>query len=198
MTTSPTATVSVGRSLVPALLLAVGCFAAATAPAATPADSPGERAIWEKHEYTFQFLGFTSTYSCDGLADKIKLLLSAAGARKDSTVRSGGCAEGSGRPDKFARAYLTFFTLSPAAANGQTDAQAVTGVWRPVTITDRSPRELGTGDCELVEQFHHDVLGMFTTREVTSRTTCIPHQNSGSVIDLKFETLTTARSAKPR
>jgi hypothetical protein len=28
---------------------------------------------------------------------------------------------------------------------------------------------------------------MFTTRNVESHTTCIPHQLSGSVIDLKFE-----------
>jgi hypothetical protein len=41
-------------------------------------------------------MGFTSTYSCDGLADKIKVLLIAAGARRDSKSRPGACASGFG------------------------------------------------------------------------------------------------------
>jgi hypothetical protein len=39
----------------------------------------------------------------------------------------------------------------------------------------------------VVEQFRSQVLPMFTTRNVVSNTTCIPYQESGSVIDLKFE-----------
>jgi hypothetical protein len=142
--------------------------------------------IWQKHEYSFAFMGFTSTYSCDGLADKLKLLLIASGARPDAKVRAGACASGFGRPDKFARADLTFYTLSPAGTDGA-DVKPVDGTWIPVVISARRPRELGEGDCELVEQFRSNVLGMFTTRNVESRTTCIPHQLSGSSIDLKFE-----------
>jgi hypothetical protein len=54
-------------------------------------------------------------------------------------------------------------------------------------IADRSPRELGLGDCELVEQFRDKVLPMFTTRDVENRMTCVPNQLSGTVINLKFE-----------
>jgi hypothetical protein len=43
-----------------------------------------------------------------------------------------------------------------------------------------------------VEQFRSNVLPMFTTRNVENRTTCIPHQESGSVIDLKFESFAAA------
>jgi hypothetical protein len=43
-----------------------------------------------------------------------------------------------------------------------------------------------------VEQFRNNVLPMFTTRNVDDHTTCVPHQNSGSVIALRFESLTTA------
>jgi hypothetical protein len=60
--------------------------------------------VWQKHEYSFAYMGFTSTYSCDGLAGKLKTLLIAAGARADAKARSGACASGFGRPDKFARA----------------------------------------------------------------------------------------------
>jgi hypothetical protein len=193
----------IGYALIPTLLIS-------SAVVADPA-STGEPGIWQKHQYSFAFMGFTSTYSCDGLADKLKLLLIAAGARHDVKSQPGACATGFGRPDKFARADLTFFTLSPGAADaapGATDAapgatdtapggKPVGGIWRPVAFADRSPRELSTGDCELVEQFRSNVLPMFTTRNVDNRTTCVPHQNSGSVINLKFESFA-APPSRPR
>ena len=193
-----------GFALIPTLLISsAGCADPATA---------GEPGVWQKHQYSFAFMGFTTTYSCDGLADKLKLLLIAAGARHDVKSQAGACASGFGRPDKFARADLTFYTLTPGAADaapGEADAapgaapsaadtatggKPVDGIWKPVAFADRSPRELSTGDCELVEQFRSNVLPMFTTRNVDSRTTCVPHQNSGSVINLKFESF----AAPPR
>jgi hypothetical protein len=161
------------------VLLASG---AALADDSSPAPQPG---AWQSHKYSFQFMGFTSTYSCDGLADKLRKLLLAAGARADVKSQPGACASGFGRPDKFARADLTFYTLAPADASA--DGKPVSGVWRPVTFANYSPRDLTIGDCELVEQFRSQVLPMFTTRNVASNTSCIPHQVSGSTIDLKFE-----------
>jgi hypothetical protein len=152
-----------------------------------PTSSAPERGSWQKHQYSFVFMGFTSTYSCDGLADKIKVLLVAAGARRDSKSRPGACASGFGRPDKFARADLTFYTLTPATDAAATDAKLISGVWRPVSFSALSPRELSTGDCELVEQFRSNVLPMFAVRNVVNRTTCVPHQDSGSTINLQFE-----------
>ena len=178
-----------GCTLVPALLLSVSASAADATSAAR------EQGIWQKHEYSFAYMGFTTTYSCDGLADKIKVLLIAAGARHDAKSRSGACANGFGRPDKFARAYLTFYTLAPAAtatsATSATsdDVKPITAVWRPVSFAYRSPRELATGDCELIEQFRNNVLPMFTTRNIDNHTTCVPHQESGSNISLRFEAL---------
>ncbi len=145
---------------------------------ASPADSSG----WQKNEYSFVSMGFTSTYSCDGLADKLKLLLLAAGARADAKAQPGGCPSAFGHPDTLARADLVFYTLMPDAV----------GTWRAVELTPRSPRELSLGDCELVEQFRAQVLPMFATRNLEDQTTCIPHQDSGSVINLKFETFTGA------
>jgi hypothetical protein len=54
---------------------------------------------------------------------------------------------------------------------------------------------LKLGDCELVEQFRNNVLPMFATRNVENRTTCIPFQLSGSVIDLKFDAFVAAKGA---
>jgi hypothetical protein len=178
-----------GCALFPALLASSAGWA--DAPAAAPQD-PG---VWQQHKYSFVFMGFTTTYSCDGLADKIKILLIAAGARRDAKSQAGACASGFGRPDKFARAELTFYTLAPAGPDAPADAKQAAGTWRPVSFSARSPRELGVGDCELVEQFRNVVLPMFTTRNVVAATTCVPHQNSGSVINLKFESFAAAPSA---
>ena len=177
-----------GCALLPALLASSAGFAEDASPAAA-----AEQGVWQKHEYNFAYMGFTSTYSCDGLTDKLKLLLVAAGARKDAKSQPGACASGFGRPDKFARASLTFYTLAPGSSGGSPDGQPIAGTWRPVAINDRSPRELRVGDCELVEQFRDNVLPMFTTRAVESHTTCIPHQESGSIIDLKFESFSVRR-----
>ena len=152
--------------------------------AASP--TPSEPGVWQQHQYSFAFMGFTSTYSCDGLASKLKLLLIASGARPDAKSNAGACASEFGRPDKFARADLTFFTLTPAS-DSPSDSQTANGTWRSVALTAHRPRDLGTGDCELVEQFKTNVLPMFTTRNIDNHTTCVPHQLSGSTINLKFE-----------
>ena len=173
--------------LLPALL----CSLLATAPALADGTTTG---VWQKHEYSFAFMGFTTTYSCDGLADKLKVLLLAAGARADVKANGGACPSGFGRPDKLARADLTFYTLAPATGNGA-DGTAVNAQWLAVDLQARKPRELGTGDCELVDQFRTSVLPMFTTRNLDNRTTCVPHQESGSIIGLKFESLSAVPKA---
>jgi hypothetical protein len=162
------------------------CGFSATAFASEPSATDSGQGVWQKHDYSFQFLGFTTTYSCDGLASKLKVLLIAAGARADAKSISDGCSRGYGVPDKFARATLTFYTLAPVG-NGENGSPPINGVWRPVALGDRSPREVRLGDCELVEQFRDKVLPMFTTRNVDNRMTCVPNQLSGSAINLKFE-----------
>jgi hypothetical protein len=176
-----------GRSALGALL--AGALLLSTASLADDSASSGGPGTWQSHKYTFQFMGFTTTYSCDGLADKLRIVLLAAGARADVKSQPGACASGFGRPDKFARADLTFYTLTPADSGTATGGGAQ-GVWRPVTFAARQPRQLALGDCELMEQFRQLVLPMFTTRNVVSNTTCIPHQESGSNIDLRFEAFT--------
>jgi len=167
------------------------------APALADSPVPTETGVWQKHDYSFAFMGFTTTYSCDGLADKLKILLLAAGARPDAKARSGACASGFGRPDKFARADLTFYSLSPGAGAAATADRPVAGVWKSVALARHQPRELSTGDCELVEQFRSNVLPMFAVRNVVNHTTCVPHQDSGSVIDLTFEAFAALPKAKP-
>jgi hypothetical protein len=193
MTLDPSSPFAAGRASLAVLLAgAVLLSAASRADDDASAVDPG---TWQSHKYSFQFLGFTSTYSCDGLADKLRIILLAAGARSDVKSQPGACASGFGRPDRFARADLTFYTLAPADPSAAASG-AVKGVWRPVAFSARQPRELGTGDCELMEQFRQQVLPMFTARNIVNNTTCIPHQDSGSNIDLRFESFTAVPGKK--
>lgn len=171
------------------------CGFGVTALAGEPAATAPERGVWQKHEYSFQFLGFTTTYSCEGLASKLEVLLIAAGARADSRSTPEGCVREYGLPDKFARARLTFYTLAPVG-NGENAGPSINGAWRSVAIADRSPREVALGDCELVEQFRDNVLPKFATRNIDNRMTCVPNQLSGSVINLKFEVFAALPAAK--
>jgi hypothetical protein len=178
-----------GIVLCPALLMSRTSFGD------EPAAATRDVGVWQKHEYSFRYMGFTATYSCDGLADKLKVLLIAAGARHDAKSQPGACASGFGRPDKFANATLTFYTLAPADAGTSPDAKPVGAAWRSVALSARSPRELALGDCEVVDQFRNSVLPMFTTRNIENHTTCVPYQLSGSNIDLRFESLAAAPGA---
>jgi len=149
----------------------------------------GTVGIWQKHEYTLHYMGFTTTYSCDGLEEKMRELLLWAGARSDAKSSASGCDRGFGVPSKFASATLVFYTLASAPA-GTGDGVAAT--WHQVQWAPHHPLQLADGDCELVEQFRDQVLPMFTTRALKNRTRCVPNQMNPGDLDLGFEVLVPA------
>jgi hypothetical protein len=154
---------------------------------AARADSPTARStsgVWKKREVLFSQVGLTTTYSCSGLANKLRSLLKASGARANVKAVPIGCGD-PGRPNAFARVRLTFFTLMPKIAEG-----ARPGSFRRVTLASQSPRELERGDCELVERFTDQVLPLFAVRAKQDRTRCVPSQPSSSTIHLRFEVFT--------
>jgi hypothetical protein len=166
-------------------LMARMAFAAGAAD--TPyADAPGAAAAkqadsWQAHEYEFHYMGFTSTYSCDGLGDKLQLLLRLSGAGADAKVAP-SCARGYGVPDKLVQAKVTFSSLQSTDASTGVD-----GLWRHVELSPHHPFELESGDCELIEQFRDTLLPMFATRNLKSQITCVPHQATGTNFSLSFD-----------
>jgi hypothetical protein len=64
------------------MLLAAAMLAAASL--ASPAQAEAEPGTWQSHETELVYMGFTTTYSCDGLEEKLKLLLRQLGARSDA------------------------------------------------------------------------------------------------------------------
>jgi hypothetical protein len=172
------------KTLKAAGLLSVALLFTAAGHAET-ADGDAATGSWQQHKYTFNYMGFTSIYSCNGLEDKLRLLLQMSGAgpsRHDVHVSS-PCVLGLGRPDKLAMADLTFSSLQPAASGDG----APVGVWRHVALTPHHPFEFERGDCELIEEFRDKVLPMFTTRNLVNNVTCVPHQDSGSDFNLSYD-----------
>lgn len=146
-------------------------------------------AVWQKHEFDFAYMGFTTRYSCEGLRDKMRVLLRAAGARPGFKVTPGACATGPGRVTEFPRVRLVFHTAQIPLPGSGDAAEPVLAQWRPVTLSRNQPRPLEPGDCELVEQFRDRVLPAFATRRVDGDINCIPHQLSVSSFLLRFEAL---------
>jgi len=174
---------------------------------ARAADAPSVDAgagTWQQHQYQLSFPGFTTIYSCEGLRDKLRLLLRRLGARDDASVVP-VCVESYGRPDKMAQAMMKFWTLQPTADAASANASAsptalgepVLAVWRHVELAPNRPYELTAGDCELMEQFRNNVLPMFTTRNVKSQFNCVPHQESPFPFSLSFDVLTQAGGSAP-
>ncbi len=168
---------------------------------------------WHEHQLSFTYSGFTTKYSCDGLADKLRMVLRTLGARPDLKVATYGCAALYGGPTEFPRVKLHFATLEPlpapsetssslptaaAAANGAAvvSADAVAGVWRQVRFDRDRPRAFEAGDCELLEQFRDRVLPLFTIRALSDHTRCLPYQLSGTSLSLSFEVFAPLSSAE--
>jgi len=145
-------------------------------------------AAWKRHELQFTYMGFTTRYSCEGLRDKMRLLLEAIGAR-DLSVTSRGCTNMPWQVTEFPRVRMTFYAPELPAAGQKDVGPPVAARWTPVTLTRRQPRALELGDCELVEQFRDRVLPAFTTRAARQDINCIPHQLSGSSFSLSLEVL---------
>jgi hypothetical protein len=180
--------------------------------AATPVPEEG---AWVLQQVNFNYMGFTSFYSCDSLASRLRSLLVVAGAREDLKVRPRGCAEGSNQVTRMPGARLEFRTFVPTAKLPPPPAPKIeaparqlgrdapklkraedaavepgVGAWRTVALDGRGLRDaVEAGDCELVEQFVRELLPLFTTRNVENRTRCAPGHRSSFDVNLTFESL---------
>lgn len=136
-------------------------------------------AVWAPQKIQFVYQGFTTRYSCDGLRDKIRSMLSKLGAR-DLDVVATPCASPSGVPSPFPGVRVTMQVLVPAsseaASRQKTTGQPVKAHWQNVVLMPTNAGLDEQGNCELIEQFKETFLPLFTTRNIKYRSTCIPHQ----------------------
>src|SRR5487761_1988287 len=144
-------------------------------------------AVWKEHRVNFVYMGRTSRYSCDGLSDKVRAMLMDLGARADLRIVAIGCAE-FGRPPgpnslnpslriEFSAPALPDAASKPRRAG---DLAPVDARFEPFTIAADAFRDMGVGDCELVEEFARQILPKLTIRDLKQDITCVPYQLSGS------------------
>ena len=151
--------------------LPLGSTAAETA--ATPPTDVVTGA-WQHHTVTFNYVGFTSLYTCSGLQSQVRQILLHLGARKDLKVSAVGCPGPYDAPSRTAWVRTDFDTLAPAADSA--GSNTVRAYWTPLEVTSRRPSFMGDGDCELVDQMKDLITKNFSLRGVEYRTRCVPNQ----------------------
>lgn len=192
-----------GRVLGPSAVATAVAVISFGALASTPAwaDDPqaaanppagAESAVWTPKEVQFTYMGFTSTYTCDGLRDTVKEMLLHLGARKDDLqVYEMPCSGNPDRPNPFPGVKIKMSVLTPAPATAAADVKTVSAQWKKVKLPYPATGLQAEGECELLEQFKEKVLPLFTTRNVDLHATCVPHQLSPIGTQLQTEVLVT-------
>jgi hypothetical protein len=166
------------------MLGTLGMAVTAAASAAEPAAAPAQ---WHKQELKFNYTGFTTLYTCDGLEGKVRDILLTFGARKDAKVRATGCSDGPNRPSRFAWVSAEFSSLAPAADAAAADV--VKAGWARVQLAPNRPSYMGAGECELVEQMRELLQKGFALRNTEYRTSCTPRQVSVADYGVNTEVL---------
>jgi hypothetical protein len=160
------------NALLPVVAAAGLLLGTAAAWAAPPAVV---EAVWSPRQVTFVYQGFTAHYSCDGLRDQIEGMLSRLGAR-ELKVRSQGCTRLIG-VEPFPGVRVSMQVLVPASSgHGGKAGPVVAAHWQEVVLMPRNAGPQEQGNCELIEQFKETFLPLFTTRHISYRSNCIPHQ----------------------
>ncbi|HLZ97246.1 MAG TPA: hypothetical protein VKP66_04815 [Steroidobacteraceae bacterium] len=169
--------------------------AAATPAAATPVTGIPMAAVWREQHVEFVYKGRTSRYSCEGLRDKVRAILLDLGARRDLKIAATGC-ENTGRMRNDPPAPSLSITFSAPSLPDpsvkplhQGDLSATDARFEPFIIAGDAFRNLGLGDCELVQEFSRQILPKLATRALKRDIACVPYQASVSRFLVRGEIL---------
>jgi hypothetical protein len=171
-------------------------YIAIAAPFAAVADAPGEgqsvEAVWKPQQVSFEYRGYSTTYSCRSLEDKLKLILRTVGAREDVQLHSYACDEQIGiarfqialqSPVVASAENLRELTTYDAKGeliarvNGErlpsaADLPRFTAVWKTVSFARDRRMRLERGDCELVQQLRRQILTRMSVHIVKDNVRC--------------------------
>ena len=163
-----------------------GNAAAADPAAAAPADAV-VAGVWQHHKVTFNYMAFTTLYTCSGLEDQVRRILLHLGARNDAKVRAVGCPGPDNTPSRNAWVDADFYSLAPAADEAGSDT--VKARWTSLDMSPRRPSFMGDGDCELMDRMKDTITKNFSLRGVEYRTSCQPHELWPDGFSVKGQTL---------
>jgi hypothetical protein len=164
-----------------------GALALTLLTAEATADEPMS-AVWVSKQLVFQYQGFTTRYTCDGLQAKMKRLLIELGAREDLRVSPYGCTHLTA-PDLFAGVQIRMNVLQAAPVGA---VQSVPVRWQSVDLLARRDPLDAAADCELISQLKQRVLPLFTTRDLEFTAQCANRQVVIGSTRLKLDVLVPA------
>jgi hypothetical protein len=141
-----------------------------------PSESTYIAAQWQPFDVRFHYFGFTTYYSCDGLENRLEQILKELGADQEVRVSVSGCA-GFNSIDNMLSARITGRMPAVSDASGETFA----AISKAVTLqTHSSGSQVGSGDCELLEQVRDKLLPALKLQAVTDSLRCTPGMTFGS------------------
>ena len=152
-------------------------------------------AVWREQHLDFFYMGRTSRYSCDGLRDKVRAMLLDLGARRDLKIAAIGCEDSGPTRVNSPAPSLNITFSAPALPDSSAkplhdgDLSATDARFESFTIASDAFRNLGFGDCELVQEFSHQILPKLVTRALKRDIACVPYQASGSRFLVRGEIL---------
>lgn len=170
-----------------AVCLAVALAAVAAAQPRAPADSGDPiPAVWKEQHVEFSYAGRTSRYSCDGLLEKVRAMLLDLGARRDLKITPLRCADTDLMHSDGGGSRIKIVFSSPARPEAADkplrsgDLAATVARFEQFTITSDAFRNMGIGDCELVQEFTRQILPRLLVRAVRQDIVCVPYKPSVS------------------
>jgi hypothetical protein len=180
---------------------APGSGCALQAPARALSAGEPMAAVWRERHVEFLYRGRTSRYSCNGLREKVRALLLDLGVRRDLTIVPLGCRDYDREPSGAGESKLEIAFSSPAsraaaATRPQEGDDAIDARFEPFSIETDALRNMGIGDCELVQEFARQLLPKLATRKVKQDVHCVPDQPGGSRFLVRGEILKALRSGE--
>ena len=168
------------------VLALVGLMFAASGRSAGPDTGSATRAVWKEQHLSFFYMGRTSRYSCDGLRDKVRAMLLDLGARRDLSITALGCEGAAAQVRRGSMGPSLTIVFSSLHAG---DLGSVSARFESFSITSDAFHNMEIADCELVEEFAHQVLPKLETRNLKQDITCVPFQQSGGRFLIRGEVL---------
>lgn len=173
-----------------AYIIALGPVANAIA--ASPADGDTVAAVWKAQQMNFEYRGYSTTYSCQSLEDKLEVILRSVGAREDLQLRGYACNEEIGvarfqvllqspvvATEANIRELTTHDTQDELVAriHGEKlatpeDLHRFDAVWKTVSFARDRDMRLERGDCELVKQLRRQILPRMSVQVVKDNIRC--------------------------
>jgi hypothetical protein len=180
---------------------AAGPAAQTRTPAGTGDSMP---AVWKERHVEFFYAGRTARYSCDGLLEKVRAMLLDLGARRDVKITPLRCADTERMHGDGGGSRIKIVFSSPAQPEAadkplhKGDLVATDARFERFTITSDAFRNLGIGDCELVQEFTRQILPRLMVRDVRQDIVCVPYKPSVSRFFIRGEVLKSVPRAEQR